>query len=132
MHTRSLLTSLAIALVGLAALPNAAAAESPIDTSIGLVECWSTSFDAQQDGSPEPWTECSTPACGCNCPYVGAGVVVEAAPVDEQVGAAAVTSGCQTAYATSISPADGNDGRTGLPVTVWPIVGGGAVIAPIN
>jgi hypothetical protein len=127
MNTRLLFPALALGLLGLATVPNAVAGDLPVDTSIGLLQCWTTSFDAQADGHAEPWTVCSTPTCGCNCPYVGAGVVVEAAPIDRQVGAEAVTSGCQTAYATTNGPADGNDGRTGLPVTPIVLVGGGAI-----
>ena len=127
MHTRLLFATLALGLFGLATVPNAVAADPGLDASVSLLQCWTTSFDAQHDGNAETWSECSTPTCGCNCPYVGAGVVVEAAPIDRQVGVAAVTSGCQTAYATTNGPADGNDGTTGLPVTVWPIVGGGAI-----
>lgn len=109
-------------LAGLALVP-AASADAPVsaEPGLGLVECRPTSFDAQGDGNAERWTSCSTPPCGCDCPYAGAGVVVEAA--GSQVGAAAVTSGCQTAYATTNGPADGGE----EPVTAWPIVGLGGL-----
>ena len=129
MHTRLLFATLAIALVGLAALPNAAAQELPIDAAAppSGFECWSYPSDVQHDGNAETWTTCSTPPCGCNCPYVGAGVVIEVAPVvGKQVGVAAVTSGCQTAYSTTNGPADDSD-PNGVHVTPWPIVGGGAI-----
>src|ERR1044072_3124623 len=96
MHTRLLFATLALGLFGLATVPNAVAADPGLDASVSLLQCWTTSFDAQHDGNAETWSECSTPTCGCNCPYVGAGVVVEAAPIDRQVGVAAVTSGWQT------------------------------------
>lgn len=121
MHTRLLFASLAIALVGLAAVPNAAAQELPVDVAQTL--CPAYRFDAQQDGNAETWTLCSTPQCGCYCPYVGAGVVVEAA--GEQAGAVAIAS-CQTVVGYTLGPADG-----GAPVTVLPYVGGGG-LDPIN
>lgn len=129
MQTRLLLTTLSLGLLGLATVPGASAEDLPdlpVDASIGLLQCWTYPVDAQGDGNAEPWTTCSTPPCGCDCPYVGAGVVVEAAPVDRQVGAAAATSGCQTAYSTTNGPADGN-GELGLPVWAWPVVGGGGL-----
>lgn len=111
----------ALVLLGLSAVPNATAQDLGLDLADpGVFDCWSYSADAQHDGSAETWTTCSTPACGCDCPYVGAGVVVEAA--DQQTGVAAATSGCQTAYATTRGEADG-----GAPATVWPILGGGAL-----
>lgn len=111
----------ALLLLGFAAVPNAAAQDLGLELADpGIVQCRTYQADAQGDGSTEPWTTCSTPACGCYCPYAGAGVVVEAA--DQQTGAAAATSGCQTAYSTSRSEADG-----GAPATVWPILGGGAL-----
>jgi hypothetical protein len=116
-----LFVATALLLLGFAAVPNAAAQDPGLELADpGLTECRTYYYDAQGDGSTEPWTTCSTPTCGCDCPYVGAGLVVEAA--DQQVGAAAVTSGCQTAYSTSRGEADG-----GAPATVWPIVGGGGL-----
>jgi hypothetical protein len=109
-----LFVAFALLLLGLSAVPNVVAQ----DIQQNLLNCYSSSFDAQGDGNRETWNSCSTPTCGCDCPYVGAGVVIEAA--DHQVGAVAVTSGCQTAYATTNGPADG-----GAPVTVWPLGGGG-------
>lgn len=116
-----LLVAAPLLLLGLAAVPSAQAADLGLDLADpGLTECWSYASDASGDGHAETWTTCSTPPCGCDCPYAGAVVVIEAA--DRQVGAAAVTSGCQTAYATTNGPADG-----GSPATVWPIVGGGGL-----
>lgn len=116
--------ALGVLLMGLATLPNAAAdpAADAASASIGLLQCYSYSFDADHDGSADPWTECSTPACGCNCPYVGAGAVIEAAPLDREVGVFAITSGCQTAYGTEQSPSDG-----GFAVTPLVFVGGGGL-----
>lgn len=53
------------------------------------------------------------------CPYVGAGVQVEAA--GQERGAFVVAS-CQSGYGTTSDAADG-----GSPVTVFPIVGGGGL-----
>lgn len=114
----------ALLLLGLSAVPNTQAQDLDLPgvelADPGFTECWAYPSDASGDGHAETWTTCSTPPCGCDCPYVGAGVVIEAA--DRQVGAAAATSGCQTAYSTTNGPADG-----GSPVTVWPIVGGGGL-----
>lgn len=57
--------------------------------------------------------------CGCMCPYVGAGVQIEAA--GQERGAFVVAS-CQSGYGTTTGPADG-----GEPVQVFPIVGGGGL-----
>lgn len=61
--------------------------------------------DRDGDGELEAWNVCSTPTCGCMCPVVGAGVVVEAA--EQERGAWVATSGCQTAYGTMVDDADG-------------------------
>jgi hypothetical protein len=114
---RTLLTLASLVLLALVAAPNAVAT-SPIAQQV--LDCYSFASDADHDGHSETWNACSTPTCGCMCPYVGAGIMVEAA--GQERGAAVVTSGCQTAYATTSGPADG-----GAPVTVWPISGGGVV-----
>ncbi|MHB1261258.1 MAG: hypothetical protein ACYC2H_06035 [Thermoplasmatota archaeon] len=109
----------ALLLLGFSTVPNAAAQDLGIDLADpGILDCYSYMADAQHDGQAEQWRTCSTPTCGCDCPYVGAGVVVEAA--DQQTGVAAATSGCQTAYSTTRGEGDG-----GPPATVWPIMGGG-------
>jgi hypothetical protein len=118
MHTRLLFATLALGLFGLATVPNAVAQDLPVEVAAQTL-CPSYSFDAQGDGHAETWTICATPQCGCMCPYVGAGVVIEAA--GEQAGAFAVVS-CQSGVGYTLGPADG-----GAPVTVWPIVGGGAI-----
>jgi hypothetical protein len=123
-----------LVLLGLATTPNAVA-DTASDTSatavsIGLLQCWSAPWDAQGDGHAETWRECSTPTCGCNCPYVGAGVVVEVPHEDVaivhtdsvQAGAFVITSGCQTAYGTTDGPGDG-----GPPATPLVFLGGGGL-----
>ena len=105
----------ALVLLGLAAVPNAAAQ----DIEQTILECGT--FTANHDGGSDPdlWSYCATPQCGCMCPYVGAGVQVEAA--GQERGAFVVAS-CQSGYGTQGGSADG-----GLPVTVFPIVGGGGL-----
>ena len=110
-------------LLGFATVPNAAAEDLP-DAPIDLapppfLECGS--FGANHDGGSDSdtWTYCATPQCGCMCPYAGAGVQVEAA--GQERGAFVVAS-CQSGYGTQRGSADG-----GLPVTVFPIVGGGGL-----
>ena len=80
----------------------------------GLLGCRSVGGDWDRDGENENWNVCSTPTCGCACPVVGTGVVVEAA--DQERGAWVATSGCQTGFATMSDDAEG-----GLPVRpfVW-------------
>jgi hypothetical protein len=122
----------ALVLFGLATVPNAVA-DTASDTSasaVSLFQCSTYNFDAQHDGHAEQWKECSTPACGCMCPYVGAGVVIEV-PAENvgivhtdsvQDGAFVITSGCQTAYGTTQGPGDG--GPVATPLV---FVGGGAI-----
>lgn len=108
-------------LLGLAAAPPASAAGLPSDVSAqpAILDCGS--FSANRDGGSDydTWTYCGTPECGCMCPYVGAGVQVEAA--GQERGAFVVAS-CQSGYGTQQGGADG-----GAPVTVFPIVGGGGL-----
>jgi hypothetical protein len=127
-HLRIAFAGAALLLFGLATVPNAVAnpATDAAATSVSLFNCYTTHFDAQGDGNAEPWNECSTPACGCMCPYVGAGVVIEAA--GQQDGAFVITSGCQTAYGTTQGPADGGK----LPVTPFIFLGGGGLGPIIN
>jgi hypothetical protein len=84
-----------------------------------LFQCQVYDWDAQHDGNAEPWQVCSTPQCGCMCPYAGAAVVVDAA--GQQRGAFVVIS-CQSGYGTTSGPSDG-----GAPITVIPILGGGGL-----
>lgn len=110
-----LLVASGFVLLGLAAAPNAAA----VDIQQTLLDCGS--FQANYDGgeNPDTWNYCATPQCGCMCPFVGAGVMVEAA--GQERGAFVVAS-CQSGYATTQGNADG-----GFPVTVFPVVGGGGL-----
>lgn len=124
MNSRLLFVTFATALVGLGAMPNAAAQDLPdlpFDVAVqpALLECGS--FVANHDGGEDSdvWNYCATPQCGCMCPYVGAGVVVEAAGQER---GAFVLASCQSGYGTTQGPADG-----GAPVTVFPLVGGGGL-----
>jgi len=123
-HLRLAFVGLGVLLLGLATVPNAVAdpATEAASASVSLLQCSTYRFDADHDGVAEPWNECSTPACGCMCPYVGAGAVIEAAPLGKEVGAFVITSGCQTAYGTTNGGSDG-------PTSVTPLVfvGGGAL-----
>src|SRR5688572_27895651 len=115
----------ALLLLGLSAVPNAAADievalpdASSLDASaadIALAPCQAYVQDRDGDGEAETWNNCGTPPCGCACPVVGAGVVVEAA--DEEHGAWVATSGCQTAFGTMSDDADGN--RLPVKPFVW-------------
>ena len=105
----------ALLLLGLSAVPNAAADLSvpdvptvPLDgpaAQITPLPCGTHAGDWDRDGENENWNVCATPACGCACPVVGAGVTIEAA--DQERGAWVATSGCQTGYATMSDDADG-------------------------
>jgi hypothetical protein len=120
--------ALTLLLLGLTAVPAAQASDLPVELSaepgLGLLECGS--FLANRDGGSDwdTWSYCGTPQCGCMCPYVGAGVQVEAA--GQERGAFVVAS-CQSGYGTQQGGADG-----GSPVTVFPIVGGGGLGDPLN
>jgi hypothetical protein len=118
MQTRLLFATLALGLLGLATSPSAAGQEFEQN----LLQCGE--FDANHDGGAgsDTWTYCATAQCGCYCPYVGAGVVVEAA--GEEHGALVVAS-CQSGFAVMDGDADGPAG--GSPVTVFPIIGGGGL-----
>ena len=121
-----LLVAASLLLLGLSAVPNAAALDVAAPTvpdldataaaaaEVALLPCRATAGDWDRDGENENWNVCSTPTCGCACPVVGTGVVVEAA--DQERGAWVATSGCQTGYGTMADEADG-----GAPVTpfVW-------------
>ena len=80
-------------------LPDLSAAE------ISILPCKTYSQDRDGDGELENWNNCATPPCGCACPVVGVGVVVEAA--EQERGAWVATSGCQTGYGTMVDEADG-------------------------
>src|SRR5687768_15692141 len=102
MTIRRLPFAAAVLLLGLSAVPNAAADVEVKD--LGLLGCSTSAWDAQGDGSDEPWTVCATAQCGCDCPYVGAGVVVEAAGRQD---GAFVHASCQSGFGTTTGPADG-------------------------
>lgn len=120
-----LLVASALLLLGLAAAPPAQAADTSlglptvIDSSLAaelaLLPCRSVAGDWDRDGENENWNVCSTPPCGCACPVVGAGVVVEAA--DQERGAWVATSGCQTGYGTMADEGDG--GKPSVTPFVW-------------
>jgi hypothetical protein len=116
---KQILVASGLLLLGLAAAPSASAA----DVQQTILDCGS--FTANHDGGSDAdtWSYCATPQCGCMCPYVGAGVVVEAA--GQERGAFVVAS-CQSGYGTTGGSADG-----GSPVTVFPVVGGGGLGDPI-
>ena len=108
-----LLVAASLLLLGLAAVPSAQAADLDV-ADLDLALCEGVAGDWDRDGESETWNVCATPPCGCACPVVGAGVVVEAA--GQERGAWVATSGCQTGFATMSDEADG-----GLPVKpfVW-------------
>lgn len=110
-----LFVAIALLLLGLSAVPNTQAAE----IQQAILDCGS--FQANRDGGSDSdtWNYCATAQCGCMCPYVGAGVQIEAA--GQERGAFVVAS-CQSGYGTTNGPADG-----GEPVQVFPIVGGGGL-----
>ena len=113
-----LFVATALLLLGLSAVPNAAADLSVDEASaaaVQLLPCHVYNGDWDRDGEYEAWNVCATPPCGCACPVVGAGVVVQAA--DQERGAWVATSGCQTGYATMSDEAD-ND-RFPVQPFVW-------------
>jgi hypothetical protein len=120
MNLRTPLVALGLLALGLAAVPPAAADLPTLDVSTaaavdaGLLSCRSTPGDWDRDGESETWNVCSTPTCGCACPVVGAGLVVEAA--GQERGAWVATSGCQTGYGTM---ADEGDGDQTVTPFVW-------------
>lgn len=124
---KQILVASGLLLLGLAAAPNASADVAglppaelslPLDAAaaeVAPLPCRTVAGDWDRDAENEDWNVCSTPACGCACPVVGAGVVVEVA--DAEHGAWVATSGCQTGFATMDDDADAD----GSPVTpfVW-------------
>lgn len=116
-----LLVAAPLLLLGLAAVPSAQAADLALDAA--LLPCEAHAGDWDRDGESETWNVCATPPCGCACPVVGAGVVVEAA--DQERGAWVATSGCQTGYGTMADEGDGDQTVTpffwtwGFPDIEW-------------